>query len=462
MGKYKYSGDEKRVNKVLKMNQDCSEGLLNDSEMDKTRNSADDAIASARQLLDSLGLSKELNVIPSAQNEKLVVTHRDYEEIANEADELYDMVELEDILSTAEIENALNDLDRIEREFSQMTSISNKQDIAFLSIATALQTAKAIITPLIAEKLGYGKGFDPNERKAHDDTEIKKKHDQANRKFRDKYAERYGNAYWIEMLFQSVPYDAIKGSKDLGLGLNGNNHRLRTLGHDAILGWLFGTSNILTDTISLSDFRTYRVQRKPQLKITSELVLPQDLFIDTVEMIKNHKMNLPAALFAQAQHLISDVNTKRGLPIPLLSSINENFASKLYDEHYDALCLARDTKIVTASATVSVLINLIIGLLHGFGYDPKLGISRDLYEVRTRKILLISNSIASTSNIIFAAVTKNPKNLDIGGLLVTLSRLFSDIGFISRVKHEYINSVLDKQLKEQIDELNRIEKRLTT
>ena len=40
------------------------------------------------------------------------------------------------------------------------------------------------------------------------------------------------------------------------------NHRVHTLGHDPILGWIFGTGNIMTCTITLSKkhaFATHRV-----------------------------------------------------------------------------------------------------------------------------------------------------------------------------------------------------------
>lgn len=462
MGLFNFTKKEKTTNKILKMNQDDSNALLNDREMDEIRKKADDKISSTRSLLKQLGIPEEQYDTPKTQNEKLHIDRRKYSDIESEANERYDTVEIEDILTAAEIQNALNDLSRIEQEFSQKTSIFNKQDLIFLSVATALQTAKALITPCVSQKLGYGNSFDPADRVAHNDKEITRQHNQANRKFRDKYSERYGQGYWIQMVFQSVPYDAIKGSGLLGLGFNGNNHRLKTLGHDPILGWIFGTANILTDTVTLSSFETYRVQRKPRLKISSEIVTPAALIDDTISMIKNDKMNLPAALFAQAQHLKSDVNTKRGLPVPILSTIDENFASKLYDEHYDALCFARDSKIIAGSATVSALINMIISLIHGLGYDEKSNISRELYEVRTRKILLISNSIASTSNIIYTAITRNPKNLDIGGLFVTISRLFSDVRFIARIKQEYINNTLDRQLLKQINELTKIEQRLTT
>ena len=77
-----------------------------------------------------------------------------------------------------------------------------------------------------------------------------------------------------------------------------------------------------------------------------------------------------------------------GLPVPFLSSINENFSSKLYSEHYDALCFSRDLKIVGASFAVSKIIDIIITLTHGLFRKPDE--NQDLYEVKTRKILLIS------------------------------------------------------------------------
>ena len=97
---------------------------------------------------------------------------------------------------------------------------------------------------------------------------------------------------------------------------------------------------------------------------------------------------------------------------------------------------------------------MIIGLVHSLFNTEK--IDKDLYEVRTRKILLISNSIASTSNIIQTAITNNPKNLDIGGLFVTLSHLFLDLRFMARIKEEFINQELNKDLKKELERLDSI------
>ena len=50
---------------------------------------------------------------------------------------------------------------------------------------------------------------------------------------------------------------------------------------------------------------------------------------------------------------------------------------------------------------------MIIGLAHGLFRDES--VPKDIYEVRTRKILLISNSIASASTIINASITSYNK-----------------------------------------------------
>lgn len=262
------------------------------------------------------------------------------------------------------------------------------------------------------------------------------------------------NGKWINLLYQTVPYDITVGSTDINFNMEGKYHRVHTLGHDPILGWIFGTANILTDVITLNDMRSFKVIRKPKIRITTQRVSTHRMFQEAFSVIKEDYLNLPAALFAQYRHLKSDEFTKLGLPVPLLETFAPEFAGELYKSQYDALCLARDIKIIGTSATVSMLFNMIIGLIHGLFY--KNDIDRKLYEVRTRKILLISNSIASSSSILNTVITQNPKNLDIGGLIVTVGRLFSDVRFMAKIKQEFIQSELDKKLQAELDEIDNI------
>ena len=453
MGRYKYTDKEKDFNKVLKMNQVESFSLdkKTSSQIDKL----DSSINSSEELLKSLGyklpkknprkemnLSSELKEIPSYQSLVLKAN----EKIAFD-------VELEDLLSAKEFEEAYSRLKSIHKEFSRKTSIVNKTDLIFLGIATALQTAKSLLFGQIAGKFDYGKTFDPSKRLKHDDKTIEREHRRANDEFKSKHLT-HGTGYWINILYKTPPYDITRGSPDIGRNMEGGYHRIHTLGHDPILGWIFGTANILTDTITFEDFMTNRVSRVPKMKIMRKVVPFSGLFKEAFEMCKADYLNLPAAIFAEGSHLKSDEFTKLGLPVPVLEAINPEFASKLYKSNYDALCFSRDMNIIGISAGISIFIDMIIGLVHGL-FNNK-GIEKDLYEVRTRKILLISNSIATTSNIIQTVITKNPRNLDIGGLFVTLSHLFKDIRFIARIKEEFINNELNKDLMKELKRLDNM------
>lgn len=463
MSQFKYSDEEQKINKALKMNQDQSKALLDDPEMAQSRDSADQSIESSLALLKQLGKGDSVAELESqiqSERGKRKLEHppqlEEWNKIVQEA-EAYtpDTVNLEDIMSGAEISAAFQELDEINDQFSKKTSIINKTDLSFLAIATALQVTKALLFPYIAAKAGYGNGFDPNERMDHNDKFIEQKHKEANDAFKEKkLANNKGKTgYWINILYQTPPYDITRGSPAADIQLHGGEHRLYTLGHDPILGWLFGTMNILTDIVTTNHLQSRRVQRNPMIILPGNVPIPT-MIQESWEMIKADRLNLPAAVFAQAQHLKSDEFTKAGLPVPVLSVINEQFASKLYKEHYDALCFSRDAKIVGTSFIVSALIDMIIGLTHGLFRDEN--VPKDIYEVRTRKILLISNSIASSSTIIKTAITSNPKDLDIGSLLNTVVHLFTDIRFITKVKKEFVESEIAMKLQAELSEIDKL------
>lgn len=344
--------------------------------------------------------------------------------------------------------------DEIDGEFAKRTSIKNKIDLSFLAIAIALQTAKSLLFPLAAQQVGYAEAFDKDMRRAHNDKSIKTEERSAKDFFRDKkYTKENETGEWIEILYRKPIYDTAKGSPEIGINMEGGYHRIHTLGHDPILGWIFGTSNILTDTITFDTFVTYQGARDP-IRITSEKVPFIILGDRTIKSIKSDPLNLPAAIMAEKIHLKSDEFTKAGLPIPIIETFAPTLAGKLYKQQYDALCLSRDLKVIGTSAAISMLIDIIIGLVHAMYYDSNRDGAKDLFEVRTKKILLISNAIASSSNIIYSIFTHNPKHLDIGGLLVTLSHLVCDARFIINVKKEFI----ENKIYEKIDEeLNAIE-----
>lgn len=235
MGKYNYTEREKDLNKVLQMNQNESFSL--DREYSSQIDEADCAINSSEELLSSLGyklpvrkkineeinLSSEIKELPS------------YESLVKKANiEISNDVELEDLLSAEEFQKAYSRLDSIHKEFSRKTGISNKTDLIFLGIATALQTTKALLFGLIAKKFNYGNSFNPADRLAHNDKSIESAHRESNDNFKEKH-EQHGHGYWMNILYQTPPYDITKGSPAIGRNMEGGYHRIHTLGHDPIL-----------------------------------------------------------------------------------------------------------------------------------------------------------------------------------------------------------------------------------
>ena len=67
-------------------------------------------------------------------------------ELADEANERYtEEVSFEDLLTKEEFQFCIDEVQRINNEFSKKTGIFNKKDMSFLMVATALQTARWLI-----------------------------------------------------------------------------------------------------------------------------------------------------------------------------------------------------------------------------------------------------------------------------------------------------------------------------
>lgn len=348
--------------------------------------------------------------------------------------------------------NAKQIVREIDDEFTRLTGLDST-DFAFLSVATALQTARWIIIDCLSS---FGEGASRDDRVDHDDRTIKADErssiDEAIDGLNDPQGQRYRSDVirgrtWSQILSESVPFDVIDGSAQFGLGMNGANHREMTLGHDPILGWFFGTINILTDTTTVKNGRTFIMSRTPKLQFSFETTFTNALRCAYMSC-REDKKRLAAAIAMEAIHLKSDFFSKAGLPIPIIPAVLPDLSSALYKENYDALCLAKDVGIVATQATMAIFINCVIAQLHGYFYDAEKFVSREIYEVKTRKILLYSNVIAETSNVLSVAARLFMgdgmawKHLDFGGLGVLVWRIITDVDFMFRIREEFVSNRL--------------------
>lgn len=363
---------------------------------------------------------------PQKLRQKLESVHYKKNQILSRAETNLDRIAAESHRVADLMRNTGNVLENLDLEFEECCKIT-KTDITFLFLTVALQCARQYIFTNDAFRLTAEEG--------------------------DRLMKNIVPKDWHDVLLASVPYDAIRTSSTLidSTGLSGATHRYRTLGHDPIFGWLFGPINIISDSLTKTDFiTTYSVKNMCIENFYHGGTI--GAFSDSMNAIQAEKMLLPVAVLRQALHFGSDYFTKQGLPLPIISSINNDFAKSLISQY------SIDMYSVTRGAALSICLNTIISYIHTLFYNPSVDGSRDIYEVRTRRIVTYGNIIASSSNIIYVAVqnfignTTALKSLDVGGLLVTLYRLVTDKKYISQLKMEFLSNrfydlVMDSSIK---------------
>ena len=377
----------------------------------------------------------------------------------------FDKISLEALRVVEECQKMAETYTDLDLDFERKTSL-NSQDVKFLFLATALQCIRIYLI----------NKFTKRERAIESDLEKKLK-----KSFKERYKKVNGLDEIDAMYFAStyriinnlkVPYDVtrfnIPREKRTGPTMfSGANHRFATLGHDPVLGFFFGTGNILTNTITIVDkpfdFRkintvfnlatidSYHISyigTEPEIDLINNcstlLVLEK-----CVERFKSDKDAVTYAIIKQAYHIASDLYTICGIQIPFANLVLD----KMDTEKFTKYISTGDLLKAGAGATLSIFINYCISVLHNLLYDESLNISQKVYSAKTKQIVMDSNLLASTSNVIWTAGRMCAgdgtaiKDLDIGGLMVTLYRLFYDTEFIRQVKYEFILSGLTDRVK---------------
>lgn len=338
-------------------------------------------------------------------------------------------------------------LESATKEFKGLTSIFNKKDLSFFVFALILFGAyKAAIKIMRDIK----------------DSELAKK----TPFHKEEHSARSNIRYYCsraEIVMNPVPFDAIQKTQGVdwfythregGIpGFNGFNHRTKALGHDPILGLIFGTANIMTSTITRNDFcswhvvthgheRTYKSGVKTiMLDSISEPASTLKIFSSIFERLESEGkegwLTLGCALLKEIIHLLSDINSRQSLPLPFISVFSEQMARKLslYGLNFGT---------IAQGGIAAMAINWLIGFLHGLCRNPKE--DEMLYEVRTRKIIMYANSFATFSDLaytIFLAYIgdKNAlRKFDLGGAIVSCYQICHSVAVIREIEAEFYMS----------------------
>lgn len=362
-------------------------------------------------------------------------------------------------------------IEDLDAEFETLTGLKGN-DVTFLFAAIGLQLARIVILNELTKTENAG-STNRNESKLHE--------------FQEKLLGKFNSGetvkerpYYASMEHiitkMGVPYDATAGLTEKSLStlmrkertwdfdlsdmipdeklslFKGANHRFSTLGHDPILGLLFGTGNIMTNTITC--VKTPVITGGIPVLTTNHVVFSSDykdpriatygstavMLKQAIERTKEQPSAFVASLIKQIIHIGTDLYTPCGIQIPGANLILSN--SQV--EKMTSYISAGDIIKIGTSAKLAELINLLISTLHTLMYDSSMNISRDLYNVKTRKIIMYSNVIATGSNVLWVGgnmLAGNEgaiKQLDIGGLIVTIKRLISDTEYIRQIKEEFV------------------------
>ncbi|MBR5021643.1 MAG: hypothetical protein IKY18_00335 [Oscillospiraceae bacterium] len=382
-------------------------------------------------------------------------------------------------------------LSKLDQEFEEQTGLHGK-DILFLFAAVGLQVARIVILNELSKTEVAGSS-NRNETKLHE--------------FQEKLLGKLNSGevlderpYYASMEHivtkMGVPYDATATltqdsiNKMLGKGrswdleleklipteklslFKGSNHRFSTLGHDPILGLIFGTANILTNTITCVKTPLDIGGVGIPVLTTNHVVYTSDyrdphiatygstmaMIQCAVERTKEEPTAFVAALIKQVVHIGTDLYTPCGIQIPGANLVLSNTNAEKLTKYISA----GDVVKIGTSAKLAELINLLISALHSLMYDDAMETSRELYSVRTRKIIMYSNVIATGSNVLWvggnmlAGNESTIKQLDIGGLIVTIKRLISDTEYIRQIKEEFVFGGFKNMIKGKGLELEEV------
>ena len=368
-----------------------------------------------------------------------------WEELSRQADQaVRGDVSVEDMLTAGEIRLAEAEVQRINDEFARRTGLDSR-DMAFLATATSIQMARWMMMPKLIGAIGRTARLlallSPQTMALLEKRQAAGSNvalvDEVNKEFQeeadwDAEVISEGHKSWEQIL-------------EDGAAATANGHE-RAFDNDA-LNWLFGIINNITGTKTLSDFSTVDA-------VTGETIKTPGIFADAFRSIKEDWLRLPAAVYAQYAKDRAAAGQDTDLLEPLADTFSPEMLSDLYTTQFAQLTAIQDLTLVGQQAAVPLVINMAVGLLHGFMYNPAKDGPREYYDARTRKILIYSNALATASNLAVTAGSENWAKLDVGGLIVSGLRIAQDASYIANLKDKFVKQQMDKVIEKELQDVD--------
>lgn len=440
MSRYKYSKTEQEINDVLKFQSNELNAIKN--ELPSTYE-IDRRIQESEDLLRMLGHT-EMPAVPTVTEAKRVSAVPSWEDLLAEAVlNVGTGNNLESLFTEEGLKRNQQEILQLNAEFNQLHNL-DKYDVAICASAGILSGVIDLLLVGIPQKTPDGLKGGPLSNYVRD---------WFDKKFPEDEMEKLANSK-----VSKVPYDAQdnRNTTEYVQGLSAYYHRLLSLGHDPLLGLLFGVMDILTGRMTTIDKTG---------KIVSQVM---ENYADRKES------DVFAAIAKQIIHFKSDITTSMGLPAPMMALFNllqfgsigeeeqtiAEIVQGMYFEGYDFIHFC--------SMSIPVMITeVVIRVGYGIkqikeGNTIKESIPFSLNREKHPKLatmLFIGHSAATAINTGKVYFTKNPMAINYPQWIAFAKYSYFQLKWVLIDKPElrdaYVSGKINEELKEVYDEVNR-------
>jgi len=434
MSKYKYSKTEQQINDVLKYQDDELQQI---KEKMPASSDLDERIQESEALLRTLGYTKK-PMTPKQVESKKVMVVPSWDQLCNEAEEAVGSGHpLESIFTEEELKRNSKEIQMLNAEYNQLQHL-DKYDIAISAAAGLLGAALDILLVGIPQKTPDGlKGG----------TLANYVRNWFDKQFPEDEMEKLANSK-----VSKVPYDAQdnRNTTQNVEGLHPYYHRLLSLGHDPLLGFVFGVADILSGTMTTID------------KNGKVVIQVMENYADRKET------DIFAAIAKQIIHLKSDITTTMGLPAPMMGLFNllqfgeigeydqtiAEIVQGMYYQGYDFIHFCTLSIPVMIVEVVTRLGYAFKRMKEGHSIKDSIPVSLDREKhPKLATMLFISHSAATAINAGKIYFTKNPMAINYPQWIAFAKYSYQQLKWVLIKKPDARDAYVHGKLSEQLDQV---------
>lgn len=404
----------------------------------------DDEIRRSEVLLKSLGydLTSKNEVANKRNNEVIVVPN--WDELCAEANQyITGKCDIRALFTEDELRQNEEAIRLLNRDFKQIYHM-DKVDYAISILAGLVGSAVDILLVGIPKKT-------PDGLKAGPLSDFVR--DYFDKKYPEEEMQKLANSK-----ISKVPFDAQdnRHTRIYVEGLSAYYHRLLQLGHDPVLGFIFGVSDILNGTMTTIDKNG---------KVVCQVM---ENYADRRES------DIFLALAKQIKHFKSDITTSMGLPALFMSLLNllqfgkigdydqtiAEIVQGMYYEGYDFIHFCSMSVPVMLIEVITRMGYALKRINEGHSVKDSIPVSlkRETHP-KLATMLFISHSLATAANAGKVYFSKNPMSINYPQWLAFAKYVYSQMKWVLLEKPEmradYVSGKIYNEMQEVFDQVDR-------